>query len=175
GDTMGEIMFRGNICMKGYLKNERATEESFRGGWFHTGDLGSLDAAGRLSVLGRTDEAINSGGLTILPGPVEAVLGRHPAVAECAVFAVPDDRLGQRVAVAVVPAQAGRPPTLAELREFLADSLDPNAAPRELHIVDALPRLGIGKLDRRALRERCSQHGPSDKSVTSEQVPDPHH
>jgi len=88
-----------------------------------------------------------------MPGPVEAVLMRHPAVAECAVFGVADDRLGERVVAAVVAAP-GAAPVLAELREFIAQSLDATAAPRQLHLVAELPRHGIGKLDRRTLRER---------------------
>jgi o-succinylbenzoate---CoA ligase len=89
-----------------------------------------------------------------LPQPVEAALASHPAVADCAVFGVPDDRLGQRVVAAVVVAEGASPPTVAELRSHVAGSLDASAAPREVHIVDALPRLGIGKLDRRALTAR---------------------
>lgn len=121
-------------------------------GWFLTDDIGVLDDSERLTVLGRVDDAISTGGLTVLPSEVEAALSRHPSVVECAVFGVADDRLGQRVVAAVVP--AGRPPDLVELRDFVAESLDRTAAPREMHIVDELPRRGIGKIDRRALRER---------------------
>lgn len=146
----GRIAVGGATLAVGY-RNPPTPDPFAEPGWFHTDDIGRFDEDGRLSVLGRADEAISTGGLTVLPGPVEAVLSRHPAVVECAVFAVPDDRLGQRVAAAVV---ATSPVTLQELRDWVGQSLDLTAAPRELHIVDELPRRGIGKLDRRALRER---------------------
>ncbi|WP_083338054.1 o-succinylbenzoate--CoA ligase [Mycobacteroides franklinii] len=123
-------------------------------GWFHTDDFGELED-GRLRVLGRLDEAISTGGLTVVPQVVEAALGAHPLVAECAVFGVPDGRLGQRVAAAVVPSAAGTP-TLEDLRTHVTAALDSTAAPRELHLLDELPRRGIGKLDRRALVKRFS-------------------
>ena len=110
-------------------------------------------------MLGRLDDAVSTGGLTVMPGTVEAVLTRHPAITECAVFGVDDDRLGQRVVAAVVLAPGAAAPTLAELRTHVAQSLDPTAAPRELHVVDSLPRRGIGKLDRRGLRERFGPPG----------------
>jgi O-succinylbenzoic acid--CoA ligase len=107
-----------------------------------------------LRVLGRLDEGINTGGLTVLPQPVEAVLSTHPAVVDCAIFGLPDDRLGQRVVAAIAVAAGAKAPTLADLRAHVAVSLDATAAPRELHIVDELPRRGIGKLDRAALVAR---------------------
>ena len=90
----------------------------------------------------------------VMPGPVEAALSRHRAVEDCAVFGLADDHLGQRVVAAVVADPAVPWPTLDEVREFLALSLDPTAAPRELHFIDELPRLASGKLDRPTLRER---------------------
>ena len=89
-----------------------------------------------------------------MPAPVEAALSGHPAIAECAVFGVADDRLGQRVTAAVVLSPGFTVPVLEELRDLVAESLDRTAAPREVHVVDALPRRGIGKLDRRALAKR---------------------
>jgi o-succinylbenzoate---CoA ligase len=120
-------------------------------GWFRTDDIGVLDDSGALTVLGRVDDAISTGGLTVLPQLVEAALATHPAVADCAVFGVPDHRLGQRVVAAVVVASGCAEPVLAELRSHVAQTLDPAAAPREIHVVDQLPRRGIGKVDRRAL------------------------
>ena len=151
----GRITIGGATLAKGY-RNPTDPNPFDEPGWFHTNDVGLVDDSGRLSVLGRTDDAISTGGLTIMPGLVEVALSRHPAVAECAVFGVPDDRLGQRVVAAVVAAPGVPWPTLDELTEFLALSLDRTAAPREVHAVAELPRYGIGKIDRLALRERYS-------------------
>lgn len=154
----GRVVIGGVTLARGYRNPPASRPDPFaEPGWFRTDDVGRFDEAGRLAVLGRADDAISSGGLTVLPGPVEAVVCGHPAVAECAVFGLPDDRLGQRVAVAVVLEAGVGEPTLAELREFVAASLDVTAAPRELHVVDDLPRRGIGKLDRSALRARFAR------------------
>ncbi|WP_145043911.1 o-succinylbenzoate--CoA ligase [Mycobacteroides abscessus] len=149
----GRISLGGATVAAGYrnIPEHKAFAEH---GWFHTDDFGELDE-GRLRVLGRLDEAISTGGLTVVPQVVEAALGAPPLVAEGAVFGVPDDRLGQRVAAAVVPSAAGAP-TLEDLREHVTAALDGTAAPRELHLLDELPRRGIGKLDRRALVKRFS-------------------
>ena len=154
----GRIVIGGPTLAKGYRSppNPNPFAEP---GWFHTDDIGMIDGDGRLSVLGRADEAISTGGLTVMPGPVEAVLARHPAVADCAVFGVPDDRLGQRVVAAIVVVPGAVEPSIDAIREYLAHSLDSTAAPRELHIIDELPRRGIGKLDRRALRLRFENGG----------------
>jgi len=123
-------------------------------GWFRTDDAGILDD-GVLRILGRLDEALSTGGLTVVPQVVEAVLIEHPSVREVAVIGLPDARLGQRVA-AVVVATPGCSPALDELRDHVAATLDRTAAPRELHVVDALPLRGPGKVDRRALVARFS-------------------
>ena len=149
----GRVAIGGATLASGY-RNPVSPDPFAEPGWFVTDDLGTLDDSGSLRILGRTDDAISTGGLTVLPEPVEAALRSHPAIADCAVFGIADDRLGQRVAAAVVVAPAAPEPTLAELRTHVAASLDATAAPRELHIVDALPRRGIGKLDRRALSRR---------------------
>nr|WP_268778003.1 o-succinylbenzoate--CoA ligase [Mycolicibacterium komanii] len=144
------VALGGQTIAKGY-RNPVDPDPFAEPGWFRTNDVGTLDDQGRLTVLGRADDAISTGGLTVMPQIVEGVLATHDAIAECVVFGVPDERLGQRVAVAVV-LRAGRvAPTPAELREHVAAALDPTAAPREVHIVDELPRRGIGKIDRRAL------------------------
>lgn len=160
----GRIVLGGATLAKGYRSppeaqgrrhSASAPNPFAEAGWFRTDDAGSIDAFGVLSVHGRLDEGISTGGLTVLPQVVEAVLAEHPAVAQCAVFGVPDELLGQRVVAAVVA--AGQPPSLAELRAHVAAALDATAAPRELHIVDELPVRGIGKVDRRALAERFSR------------------
>jgi O-succinylbenzoic acid--CoA ligase len=152
----GRIVLGGATLAKGY-RNPPDPDPFAEPGWFRTEDLGMLDDSGVLTVLGRADEAISTGGLTVVPQLVEAALTTHPAVAECAVFGVADHRLGQRVAIAVVVTEGFTPPTLADLRDHVARSLDPTAAPRELHIADELPRRGIGKVDRRALAEQFAQ------------------
>lgn len=121
-------------------------------GWFRTDDLGALDNE-VLRIVGRADQAISTGGLTVLPQVVEAVIEQLDGVAACAVFGVPDERLGEAVAVAVVPAAGGGPDD-ESVRTAVRTALDKYAAPRRIVVVDALPLLGPGKVDRRALREQ---------------------
>jgi O-succinylbenzoic acid--CoA ligase len=142
----GRIALGGPTLARGY-RDPVHPDPFAEAGWFQTNDIGALDSSGNLRVLGRADDAISTGGLTVLPGPVEAVLMTHLGVA--------DSRLGQRVVAAVVVAGAISP-TLDELRSHVTESLDTTAAPRELHVVAALPRRGIGKLDRKALVRRFS-------------------
>lgn len=151
----GRIVLGGRTLAKGY-RNPVDPDPFADAGWFRTDDVGAVDSEGRLTVLGRVDDAIGSGGLTIMPQIVEAALATHDAVAECAVFGVPDERLGQRVAAAVVLATGHACPTPAELREHVTATLDATAAPREFHVVDQIPRRGIGKVDRRALAAEFS-------------------
>jgi O-succinylbenzoic acid--CoA ligase len=153
----GRVVLGGETVAKGY-RNPVDPDPFVEPGWFRTDDVGALDDSGTLRVLGRVDDAISTGGLTVLPQLVEAVLGTHPAIADCAVFGVPDERLGQRVTAAIVVAKDAMAPTVAELRAHVASTLDATAAPREVHVVDELPRRGIGKLDRRELAARFA-HG----------------
>jgi O-succinylbenzoic acid--CoA ligase len=157
---VGRILLGGATVAKGYrnpVRTRGAVESSpdpfAEPGWFRTDDIGVVDDSGVLRVLGRVDDAISTGGLTVMPQLVESALATHPAIADCAVFGVADERLGQRVVAAVVLASAAAP-EVSELRAHVAQTLDPTAAPREIHVVDALPRRGIGKLDRRALATR---------------------
>jgi O-succinylbenzoic acid--CoA ligase len=145
------VLLGGPVLASGYrgLPDHPAFAEP---GWFRTDDAGLL-SDGVLSITGRLDEAISTGGLTVVPQVVEAALSAHPAVAECAVFGVPDARLGQRVVAAVVPA-AGTAPTLEDLRAHVERTVDRAAAPRELHLMQALPLRGPGKVDRRALAQQ---------------------
>lgn len=147
----GRVMLGGATLAKGYrgLPDHPAFAEP---GWFRTEDAGSYED-GVLSITGRLDEAIMTGGLLVIPQVVEAVLAHHPAIAECVVLGLPDDRLGQRVAVAVVLRPGATPPTLDDLREHVLDELDAIAAPRELAVLEELPLRGPGKPDRVKLRE----------------------
>jgi O-succinylbenzoic acid--CoA ligase len=157
-DHDGRIALGGATLAKGY-RNPPEKNPFAERGWFLTDDVGTLDNSGMLRVLGRTDDAISTGGLTVFPQLVENALASHPRVADCAVFGLPDERLGQRVAAAVVAVAGYTAPTLDELRTHVKTLLDATAAPRELHLVDELPRRGIGKLDRRKLVARYGDHG----------------
>jgi O-succinylbenzoic acid--CoA ligase len=149
----GRVVLGGATLAKGY-RNPVQPDPFDEPGWFRTDDVGAVDDSGVLRILGRIDDAISTGGLTVMPQLVEAALATHVAVADCAVFGVADDRLGQRVVAAVVVTAGSPAPTLAELRSHVALTLSSTAAPREVHLVDELPRRGIGKVDRRELAAR---------------------
>ena len=149
-DLDGRIALGGATLASGY-RNPPDPDPFAEPGWFLTDDVGALDSSGMLRVLGRTDDAISTGGLTVFPHLVENALASHPRVADCAVFGVPDERLGQRVVAAIVADDRYPAPTLEELRTHVKAMLDPAAAPRAVHVVDELPRRGIGKVDRRKL------------------------
>jgi o-succinylbenzoate---CoA ligase len=148
----GRITLGGATLADGY-RNPVSPDPFGDPGWFRTDDVGTLDDSGCLRVLGRADDAISTGGLTVMPPLVEAALATHPAVADSAVFGVADERLGQRVVAAVVVTDGHVLPTVSELRALVAQTMDPTAAPREVHVIDEVPRRGIGKIDRKALAE----------------------
>ncbi|WP_181954874.1 o-succinylbenzoate--CoA ligase [Gordonia paraffinivorans] len=152
-EGVGRVVLGGPMVAKGYrnLPDHPAFAEP---GWFRTDDLGRLDD-GVLSIVGRADEAISTGGLTVVPQVVEAVIADDPAVAECVVIGLPDDRLGEKV-VAVVVTRTGERLDASRIRGLVAERLDRYAAPREVFEVDHLPLRGPGKPDRRTLRERFS-------------------
>lgn len=149
----GRVVLGGSTLAKGY-RNPVDPDPFVEPGWFRTDDVGAIDDSGALTVLGRIDDAISTGGLTVLPQLVESAVASHVAVAECVVFGLDDERLGQRVVAAVVVAPGHNAPTLSEIRTHVTTTLDITAAPREVHVVDAIPRRGIGKVDRRALAAR---------------------
>jgi o-succinylbenzoate---CoA ligase len=155
-DAESRIVIGGPTLANGY-RNPPDPDPFAEPGWFRTDDIGAVDDSGVLSVLGRADQAISTGGLTVLPQPVEAALRTHPAVADCAVFGIADERLGQRVVAAIVVADDCAPPSLETLRAHVLHTLDGTAVPRELHIVDALPMRGIGKVDRQALARHAAK------------------
>ena len=152
GRTMGEVVVRGNTVMAGYLDDPAATAEAFRGGWFHSGDAAVIHEDGRIEVRDRFKDVIISGGENISTIEVEQVLARHPAVLECAVVGVPDDRWGERPK-AFVELRAGMDVPAGELtafcREYLAGFKCPDAVE-----YGTLPRTATGKVQKFVLRER---------------------
>jgi fatty-acyl-CoA synthase len=150
-ETLGEVMFRGNIVMKGYLKNQKATEEAFAGGWFHSGDLGVLHPDGYIQVKDRSKDIIISGGENISSIEVEDVLYRHPAVAVCAVVAKPDEKWGE-TPCAFVELRPNATATAEEILEWCRQGLARFKVPR--HVVFAeVPKTSTGKIQKFKLRE----------------------
>jgi len=155
--TVGEIVVRGPQVFAGYLDDPTANAAAFfPGGWLRTGDLGYLDPDGFLFVRGRVNELVNRGGEKIAPVEVDRVLLRHPAVADAAVFGVPDVRLGEDVVAAVV-LEPQVTLTPRELRGWLLDRLSPSKVPRRIWFVERLPRTPTGKVQRGELSRRWSE------------------
>ena len=151
GETLGEVMFRGNIVMKGYLKNQAATEETFAGGWFHSGDLGVLYPDGYIQLKDRSKDIIISGGENISSIEVEDVIYAHPAVLSCAVVAKPDEKWGE-TPCAFVELKPGATVTKEEMLAWCQSRLARFKAPR--HIVFAeVPKTSTGKVQKFRLRE----------------------
>jgi fatty-acyl-CoA synthase len=153
GQTMGEIMFRGNITMKGYLKNPTATAESFHGGWFHTGDLAVMQPDGYVKIKDRSKDVIISGGENISSQEVEDVLFGHPAVMLAAVVAQPDAKWGE-TPCAFVELKEGARATEEELIEFCRARMARFKAPRSV-VFGPLPKTSTGKIQKFLLRERA--------------------
>ena len=153
GETMGEIMFRGNICMKGYLKNERATEEAFEGGWFHTGDLAVMSPDGYVRIRDRSKDIIISGGENISSIEVEDALYQHPAVAACAVVAAPDPKWGE-VPCAFIEIRPGMTLTKEEIIVHCKSLLAGFKVPK-IVIFKELPKTSTGKIQKFVLREEA--------------------
>ena len=153
GQTMGEIMFRGNIVMKGYLKNPAATAKSFDGGWFHTGDLAVIEPDRYVKIKDRSKDIIISGGENISSLEVEDALYRHPAVLACAVVARPDPKWGE-APVAFIETRAGAEVSAAELVAHCKQLLASYKVPREIRF-EPIPKTSTGKIQKFQLRERA--------------------
>ena len=153
GAVLGEVMFRGNIVMKGYLKNPQATAQAFAGGWFHTGDLGVLEPDRYVKIRDRSKDVIISGGENISSLEVEDALYRHPAVLACAVVARPDERWGE-TPLAYVELKPGTSVTGSELIAHCRALLAPYKAPREVRF-EAIPKTATGKIQKFVLRQRA--------------------
>jgi len=152
GETMGEIMFRGNIMMKGYLKNPRATSEAFAGGWFHTGDLAVSDRDGYVKIKDRSKDIIISGGENISTIEIEDVLYSHPAVLEAAVVASPDEKWGETPCAFIVLKSSSPPVTEKQVIAFCRERLAHFKCPRRV-IFGSLPKTSTGKIQKNVLRD----------------------
>ncbi len=153
GQTMGEIVFRGNIVMKGYLKNERATQESFAGGWYRTGDLAVIEPDGYIKIKDRSKDIIISGGENISSIEVEDVLYRHKDVLAAAVVATPDEKWGE-VPCAFLELREGATPTQEEFLEHCRAHLARFKVPK-IFIFGPLPKTSTGKIQKFILREKA--------------------
>jgi fatty-acyl-CoA synthase len=151
GHTLGEVMFRGNIVMKGYLKNAKATEEAFEGGWFHSGDLGVLHPDGYIQLKDRSKDIIISGGENISSIEVEDVLFKHPAVSHAAVVAKPDDKWGE-TPCAFIELKPGATATAEEIIKFCRANLASYKCPRHV-VFGEIPKTSTGKIQKYKLRD----------------------
>lgn len=153
----GELVLKGDLVMKGYYKMPNKTNETIIDGWLHTGDVGYIDERGFVFIKDRIRDVVVTGGFNVYPSDVEAVLGLHPAVKECVVFGLPDDKWGEAVHAAVElhdGADAGGDAIIA----FVKERLDSVKAPKQVHIVDDLPRSPVGKVLRREAKVMFADH-----------------
>ncbi|HVO46589.1 MAG TPA: acyl-CoA synthetase [Steroidobacteraceae bacterium] len=153
GEVLGEVMFRGNIVMKGYLKNPQATAQAFAGGWFHTGDLAVMESDHYVKIKDRSKDVIISGGENISSLEVEDALYRHPAVVTCAVVAKPDPQWGE-TPLAYVERRAGSEVSAEDLIEHCRGLLARFKVPREVRF-EEIPKTSTGKVQKFMLRERA--------------------
>jgi fatty-acyl-CoA synthase len=155
GQTLGEVMFRGNVVMKGYLKNPKATEAAFAGGWFHSGDLGVIHPDGYVQLKDRSKDIIISGGENISSIEVEDALYKHPAVQAAAVVARPDEKWGE-TPCAFVELRPGQSLTEAEVVAWCRQHLAAFKCPRMV-IFTEIPKTSTGKIQKFLLREMARQ------------------
>jgi fatty-acyl-CoA synthase len=157
GETLGEVMFRGNIVMKGYLKNPKATDEAFAGGWFHSGDLGVLYPDGYIQLKDRSKDIIISGGENISSIEVEEVLFKHPAIAHCGVVAKPDEKWGE-TPCAFVELKAGASLTEDEVIDWCRQHLARFKCPRHV-VFREIPKTSTGKVQKFRMRDMAKELG----------------
>jgi long-chain acyl-CoA synthetase len=150
-DNVGEIVIRGHNVMKGYWNKPDANAEAFKGGWFHTGDLGYVDEDGYFFIVDRKKEMIIRGGFNVYPREVEEVVYAHPAVAEAAIIGVPDERMGEEIK-AVVALKPGANATEEEIIAFVKERVAAYKYPRTVQFVDTLPKGATGKILKKELK-----------------------
>jgi fatty-acyl-CoA synthase len=153
GETMGEVMFRGNVVMKGYLKNPKATREAFAGGWFHSGDLGVKHVDYYIQLKDRSKDIIISGGENISSIEVEDCLYKHPAIQAAAVVAKPDDKWGE-TPCAFIELKPGKQASAEDIMEWCRQGLAKFKVPRHVVFVE-LPKTSTGKIQKFKLRDRA--------------------
>jgi fatty-acyl-CoA synthase len=167
GETIGEVMFRGNIVMKGYLKNQKATNEAFAGGWFHTGDLAVLDEHGYVIIKDRSKDIIISGGENISSVEVEDILYKHPAVLFASVVAKPDAKWGE-VPCAFIELKEGAKTTEAEIIAYCRNHMSGFKTPKAV-VFGTIPKTSTGKIQKFLLRNQVE----SAKAISAEESPNP--
>jgi long-chain acyl-CoA synthetase len=156
----GELICRGENVMAGYWRQPEATAEALRGGWFHTGDIATIDADGYYTIVDRKKDMINAGGFKVWPREVEEVLYAHPAVRDAAVVAMPDPYAGERP-LAVIALKDGQSVTAEDLMAYCQSRLASFKAPARVEFRADLPKLPTGKVLRRALRDEIWQRRPA--------------
>jgi len=161
----GEVVVRGDVVMAGYWKNSDATAEALRGGWLHTGDVGSLDSEGYLTLRDRSKDLIISGGMNIYPREVEEALLRHPGVRAAAVVGRPDAEWGEAVVAFVVADEGATPPSFEDLDRTCLDHIARYKRPKDYRFVEALPTNNYGKVLKRELRDQL--RAEADQATSS--------
>ena len=153
GETLGEVVMRGNIVMAGYYNNPEATEEAFRGGWFHSGDIGVWHPDGYIELRDRKKDVIISGGENISTIEIEQAIASHPAVLECAVVSIPHEKWGERPKAFVI-CKEGESATEEEVISHVRDQIAHFKAPDIVDFVDELPKTATGKIQKFVLRDK---------------------
>ncbi len=153
GREVGEVVVRGDVVMEGYWRQPEATAAAIRDGWFHTGDLATIDAEGYILIVDRSKDMILSGGENVASAEIERILYQHPAVLECAVIAIPDDKWGE-VAKAVITLKPGCQATETEVMDHCREHLAGFKVPKSVEFMVNLPKGGTGKILKKILREK---------------------
>jgi fatty-acyl-CoA synthase len=161
----GEIVLRGSLVMAGYYKNPAATEEASRFGWHHTGDIGYLDADNYLYIVDRAKDMIITGGFNVYSAEVEQVLMQHPAVQDCAVIGLPDDKWGERI-TAVLQLQPGQSVTPDAVRTFVKERIGSVKTPKQVEIWPDLPRSKVGKVLKNEIKGQLASEPSADAPLS---------
>ena len=157
----GEIVVRGSLVMRGYFKDEEATAEASAHGWHHTGDIGYLDDDGFLHIVDRAKDMVITGGFNVYSTEVEQVVMEHPAVADCAVVGLPDDKWGERL-TAILQVRPGADVDPAEMRSFVKARIGSVKTPKQVEVWEDLPRSKVGKVLKSEIKQRLIG-GPAGK------------